>query len=424
MSDGGGAGVYGPAVPWSSRRPAHVWVAALVALASVLLAACGQEAAAPGSTVVQVDPGNRVPTKGPVDLGTAADEPRGRLDTVSGLLFTAPIYPGDFADPFSLRGPDANYAYATNTASANVPVLRSPDGLEVQYLGDALPQLPPWTAKGFVWAPSVLALSPDRYVLYYTTIDDTSKRQCISRATATTPAGPFADDSAAAMICQLDLGGSIDPSPFVDSDGTPHLLWKSDGDCCKLPTTIWSAPLSADGLSLAGPPVALIGADQPWEGDLVEGPSMVRAGGSYLLFYSANAWNTADYAIGYAECDSVQGPCRKPTTEPWMRSTGRARGPGGQEFFTGEGTGTSSAWMVYHGWLPGQVGPPEGQRRLYLDEIRVEDGRPVRMGSVQIEEDLVATLAPYLLAGAAAVTALVVVVRRRRRRPAPSAPQR
>lgn len=389
----------------------------------VVLAGCGKEVAGPPGTVVQVDPGNRVPTKGPVDLGAGADAPTRALDTVTGLLLTAPIYQGDFADPFSLRGPDANYAYATNTTSANVPVLRSTDGLAAQYLGDALPQLPAWTGKGFVWAPSVLALGDTSYVLYYTTIDNASKRQCISRATGTSPAGPFTDDSTAAMICQLDLGGSIDPSPFVDADGSLHLVWKSDGDCCKLPTTIWSAPLAADGRSLTGAPVAMVGADQPWEGDLVEGPSMVRAAGQYFLFYSANAWNTSDYAIGYAVCDTVQGPCHKPEQGPWMHSTGFARGPGGEEFFTGQNTGTDSVWMVYHGWLPGQVGTPGGERRLYLDEVRIEDGRPVRVGAQQIEEDLVRTLWPYAAAGAAVVlVGLALLVRRSRRRAVGSVP--
>ncbi len=385
-------------------------------LVVLLAVACSETTASPDATVVQVNPGNRVPTKGPVDLGSGADTRTRPLDTVTGLLFTAPIFQGDFADPFSLRGPDANYAYATNTDSANVPVLRSVDGLSAQYLGDAMPDLPAWTEKGLVWAPSILNLSDTSYVLYYTTKDTASGRQCVSRATSASPAGPFTDDSSSAFICQLDMGGSIDPSPFVEADGSAHLVWKNDGNCCKLPTTIWSAPLAADGLSLTGPPVALIGADQPWEGGLVEGPSMIEADGRYYLFYSANAWDTANYAIGYAVCDSVQGPCTKPEEGPWMTSVGRVRGPGGEEFFTGRDTGPTTAWMVYHGWLPDQVGPPSGERRLYLDEVRIEDGRPVRIGQEQIEEDLIRTASPYVLGLLVVVGAGAFVLVRRRRR--------
>lgn len=390
-----------------------------MALVVVAVGCAGEEGASSSTstTVGQVNPGDRVPTKGPVDLGEAGDAPTRPLDTVTGILFTAPIYDGDFADPFSLRGPDANYAYATNTTSANVPVLRSRDGLSAQYLGDVLPDLPAWTEKGMVWAPSVLSLSDTSYVLYYTTKDTASGRQCISRATASSPAGPFQDTSTSAFICQLDGGGSIDPSPFVDRDGSFHLVWKNDGNCCDLPTQIWSAPLADDGLSLTGDPVALIGADQAWEGDLVEGPSMIEADDTYFLFYSANAWDTANYAIGYATCEGVQGPCTKPDDGPWMRSTGFARGPGGEEFFTGEGTGDSAAWMVYHGWLPRQVGEPDGSRRLYLDEVRIIDGRPVRVGAETIERDLLERFVPLLVLATALVGGTTfVLVRRQRRR--------
>jgi beta-xylosidase len=385
-----------------TRPSVRPLVVALVA-ACVVLTACASTASSSSGTTVQVDPGARIPTKGPVDLGSAAEARSQPLSTVTGLLFDAPIYPGDFADPFSLRGPDANYAYATNTTSANVPVLRSTDGLTTQYLGDAMPDLPSWTSKGFVWAPSVLALGDTSYVLYYSSVDSASGKQCVSRATSSSPAGPFTDDSSAAFICQIDQGGSIDPSPFLASDGTAYLVWKNDGNCCKLPTKIWIAPLAADGLSLTGDPTALIEADQDWEGGNVEAPALVESGGTYYLFYSANNWDTSDYAIGYATCTALTGPCTKPEDEPWMPSVGHARGPGGQEFFTGEGTGPSTVWMVYHGWLPGQVGEPDGTRRLYLDEVRIEDGRPVRIGTEEIERALLEKALPFLLGGVVVV---------------------
>ena len=99
---------------------------------------------------------------------------------------------------------------------------------------------------------------------------------CISRATSANPAGPFVDDSSSAFVCPLAQGGAIDPSVFVAPDGTPWLLWKSDGDCCNMPTTIYSQQLSGDGLSVVGPAHRLIGATQSWEGNLVEGPSMIE----------------------------------------------------------------------------------------------------------------------------------------------------
>ena len=63
----------------------------------------------------------------------------------------------------------------------------------------------------------------------------------------------------------------------------------------------------------------------------VEGPSMIEHEGRYYLCYSANRWDTADYAVGYAICDSPTGPCGKPEEGPWLAGDGRTAGPGGQE---------------------------------------------------------------------------------------------
>ena len=72
--------------------------------------------------------------------------------------------------------------------------------------------------RGSTWAPSVLARDGG-YVAYYTVRDTTSGHQCISAAVASSPAGPFRDDSWGPLVCQREHGGSIDPSPFVDADG-------------------------------------------------------------------------------------------------------------------------------------------------------------------------------------------------------------
>ena len=250
------------------------------------------------------------------------------LSVLTSLLDDTPVFNGDFADPSALPTTDSIYVYSSSTVStpyaagAHIPVIELPaaSGFQGSYLGDALPVLPNWTVPGFQWRPSVWARPDGTYVLYYATpaVDPldcvynphtagcvpTSKRSssamCISRATSSSPSGPFVDDSTSAFICPTTQGGAIDPSVFVASDGTPWLLWKTDGDCCGLPTTIYSQQLSADGLSIVGPAHRLVGASQAWEGKLVEGPSMVESDGTYWLFYSANLWGTRDYGIGLA----------------------------------------------------------------------------------------------------------------------------
>ncbi len=351
-----------------------------------------------------VTPGHNA-TKGPVGVNPAKAQGI-NLTILSGLLEGQPIYNGDFADPFALYEDDTVYAYATNTTGgpntkpAHIPVIaitRS-TGFKGHYLGDALPILPKWTVPGYQWAPSVWARPNGTFVLYYSTpatqpLNCVSKvtnpgcvetthgpntAMCISRATSTSPSGPFVDDSSFPFVCPYAEGGAIDPSIYIRSDGTPWLLWKSDGDCCNQPTYIFSQQLSPDGLSTVGPPHLLIGATQAWEGGLVEAPSMIREGSIYWLFYSANLWGTPNYSIGIAACSSVTGPCTKPLDRAWHTSTNSANGQGfgGSEFFQ---TG-SLIWMVHHGLVPGEAGN-YAVRRLYVDLIVFPPGGLPEVGA-------------------------------------------
>lgn len=383
-------------------RPVLVAVVVTGLVAGVT--ACG-DGGAP-STAAGVVATQRPPTKGP-EGGPGTEEP---INTIAGLIAGQPLLAGDFADPFVLDTGEVSYIYATNTTDANVPVVRSNNYNEAFYLGDAMPTIPSWTSKAFIWAPAVWARPDGNYVLYYAGLDNASGKMCVSRALGSSPAGPFTDDSSAPFVCPLDQGGAIDPS-FVDDNGTPYLLYKNDGNCCGITTTLWSVPLSADGLSLNGTPTALLDDDQGWEGGNTEAPSMVADGSSYLLFYSANNWATEDYAIGYGVCDSITGPCRKPEGDAWMVSTPNAKGPGGQEFFEAD----NQVWMVYHGWLPGQIDTPGGQRRLFLDVITVNDDVPTRIGSARTFVEVVWWAVRALLVLVAVVLAVVLLFRRRRR---------
>ena len=213
----------------------------------------------------------------------------------------------------------------------------------------------------------------------------------------------------------MDKGGAIDPSVFVESDGSLHLVYKTDGNCCSMPTTIRSQKLSSDGLSLDGSPTELISDTQDWEAGVVEGPSMIREGSRRFLFYSANNWNSDDYAIGVATCQSVTGPCTNTIDRPWMDSTRWSKGPGGEEFF--ESASAAGIWMVHHGWLPGQAGTPDGERRLYLDRISLHPSAlPTRSGTEAAEEALLEDAAVLALLAGLVVGGVVVGVGALRRR--------
>jgi beta-xylosidase len=286
-----------------------------------------------------------------------------------------PAYGADFADPFVLRTGRGYCAYATQTGAVNVQVMASADLARWEHLGDALPQLPGWAAPGHTWSPSVLE-RPGRYVLYYTVRHAESDLQSISMATGDRPEGPFVDTSTGPLIFQREHGGSIDPSPFVDTDGTAYLLWKSDDNALNRPSSLWGCALTPDGLALAGSPVRLLGHDRGWEAPLVEAPSMVRVDGTYFLFYSANWWESSRYAIGYATSEAPLGPCHKATRRrAWAAATRNAAGPGGQEFFTDT---DGALWMAFHAWMGKTVGYTSGGgRALWLSRVDFVRGRPV-----------------------------------------------
>ncbi len=296
------------------------------------------------------------------------------------MTYTNPIYADDFPDPFVLRVGKTYYAYATNVRSNNVPTLRSTDLVSWERVGDALPILPKWARSGasLTWAPSVLPRG-DGYVLYFTARDNASDRQCIGRAVANAPEGKFKDDLTQPFICQTNLGGSIDPSPFVDDDGTPWLLWKNDGNCCGFAVGLWIQQLSDDGLSLIGKPHELLRYDRAWESPLIEGPALLKHAGKYFLFYSANWYESANYAVGYAVADAITGPFTKvTTTSPIFASRGRIAGPGGQEFFTDP---KGNLWMAYHAWDAKAVGYASlGARALHIDRVTFDGDTPVLNG--------------------------------------------
>jgi beta-xylosidase len=294
------------------------------------------------------------------------------------------FWSADFADPFVLHAGNGYYAFATGVGKTHLQVTRSNDLSTWTPVADALPRLPAWADPdpAFTWAPSVLPRPSDgRFVLYYTARDRASGYQCISRATAASPEGPYTDDSTRAFVCPVAapeaLCGAIDPSPFVDSNGQPYLLWKSDENspACHAPPRLWSQRLRADGLDVEGPPSALLAMDRPWEEPIVEGPSMVAHDGAYYLFYSASDYESAKYAIGYATCAGPAGPCTKKTVDtPLRRSDGPALGPGGQEFFD-DGAGN---WLVaYHAWTAPVANYRDGgARSLHLGRLTFEAGVP------------------------------------------------
>jgi beta-xylosidase len=290
--------------------------------------------------------------------------------------FTNPVFLENFPDPGVIRVDDTWYAYSTNNASANVPMMTSPDLVHWTPGGDALPQVGRWASRGNTWAPEVIA-ADGGYLLYYTARSTATDRQCVGVARAATPDGPFADHAAKPLVCQADAGGSIDASPYRDDAGALWLAWKNDGNAIGEPTYLYATRLRADGRSLSGRPARLVRNDADWEAHVVEAPQFVRHDGRLYLWYSANAFDSDAYAVGYAVCDRPLGPCHKAAENPILRSSPAAAGPGHSFLVTTPGGQT---WLLYHAWPQEAVGSVSPGRQLWLDRIDWQDGRPVVHG--------------------------------------------
>jgi beta-xylosidase len=304
-----------------------------------------------------------------------------------------PVLTQNFPDAFVLAHGSEFIAYSTNDG-ANVPVavsrnlrqwtvLTDPSDPKRKY--DALPRLGSWAKEGFTWAPEVLDLN-GKYLLYYTASDREKNMQCVGVAVATDPKGPFVDSNAGPIVCQTKLGGTIDASPFKDSDGNLYLYFKNDGNRVHARTAIFGQRLAPDGMSVTGDAIELLKDNEKWEDRVIEAPTMVRGTSGYTLFYSGGffGWNPEEgglspYAMGYATCSSPLGPCTPSKANPMLhsfneRDAGCISGPGHQSVFSAAGR----MFMSFHAWAATATcrKAPADARYLYIAPLFWKDGVP------------------------------------------------
>lgn len=324
-------------------------------------------------------------------LPTASAPPPGPLYTASRAVYSA-----DFPDPTIVATAGQYYAFSTNSiyGSLDWPLVPSAAATALNSWArgtpsDALARRPAWQVQTPLleknWAPAVHQFGTT-WVMYFAA-PAYSGDQCIGVATSAVVQGPYQPVDTGPIVCDYGAGGSIDPSVVVDGSNQPWLLWKTDGNCCQLPTPIKSQPLTADGLTVASgtSPHTILTQDQAWEDGsnggqqpwkrVIEGPAMVAQRGVYWLFYSANWWDSSSYAIGYARCTSPAGPCVKPHSGPLVGTGSFGAGPGGPDTFVDAG---SQLWLVYHAWDPAAVGTAaNGRRTMRLNRLDVSGAAPI-----------------------------------------------
>lgn len=262
---------------------------------------------------------------------------------------------GDLADPAVLVDGQTYFVFSTSAAFLNVPVVALPaaevvgwsdgtagwsvadgsplrDGTGWISRTDAMPTPPAWATDSGIWAPTVERFGR-RWVMFFAAKrpdpPDPANAECVGRATANRPEGPYVPEPAPVTCGLGGVHGALDPSVFRDRDGRAYLHVAFGGTS----TPLWTIPLDDEALP-AGAATPLLRMQQPWERWFLENPSMVFDGRHYVLAYSAGDWRSPSYATGIARCERPTGPCRSDPSGPWLSSAGGVTGPGGLTFFT------------------------------------------------------------------------------------------
>ena len=239
------------------------------------------------------------------------------------------------ADPDVLKVDGRYYLYATTHTK----------GFET-YISDDLVH---WTNGGIVfhdprggdWAPGMLHSHKDnKFYLYYTDNIPGMERGGLNKqigvAMADSPRGPFVDKAVLASV-------AIDAQPFEDEDGKLYLYYVDLVGGFKIKVQ----PMS-DPLTMKGKAKVLIHPTEAWEksnGEVTEGPYVIKHNGLYYLMFSGTGADSPNYGLGYATSKSPMGPFKKYAGNPFVHRTDKIFGPGHHCVVEGS---DKKLWLVYH----------------------------------------------------------------------------
>jgi arabinan endo-1,5-alpha-L-arabinosidase len=271
-----------------------------------------------------------------------------------------------------------------------------------RWIRPALGRLPRWAKDGDVWAAD-LARVGDQWVLYYAAaVRGLGKgRRCIGAATAPTAYDVFRPVDARPLVCHrrantplahdtvpntpgLPRKGVIDPSYFVDDDGTPYLLYKTDG----IPSSIRLLPLGPRGL---GPPAGATSSELVRADWVMENPVVLQRGGFYHLFTSEDIWSKCSYrTVWRRSTDLASWPTRPRRVLLSRATTDGLCGPGGADVLVVDGR----PLMYFHGWVRNITRTPPGP--AFIAGGRGPDAHRVLYGAVLRFAEDVPGIARYL----------------------------
>lgn len=207
-----------------------------------------------------------------------------------------PVLPGWHADPELHLFAGRYWIYPTHSAPYEeqtfFPAFSSPDLVHWTDEGRVLDFADvPWSTNRAAWAPTV-SEHEGVYRMYFSAGDGAG----LGVARSDSPGGPFVDALGKPLVVEYHHGAQpIDAHAFEDDDGRGYLYWGG-----------WKhavvAELGPDRESIVGP-IREITPE-----NYVEGPFMVKRGGTYTFMWSEGGWGDATYNIAYGRADNPFGP--------------------------------------------------------------------------------------------------------------------
>lgn len=296
-----------------------------------------------------------------------------------------------FKDPKSGRF----YAYGTadywhtDRRDHLVPIVRSDDFVNWNYVQDALTQKPTWKLESSagIWAPDINFVN-GKYYLYYSFSTWGDPDPGIGLAIADNPEGPFTDQGKLFKSSEINVRNSIDPI-FFEENGKKYLFWGSynNGNTAQTRWGTFVVELSDDGKSIPDLKNIVKIAASDFEG------VVIHKRGDYYYFFGSRggccAGVNSTYHMLAARSLSLKGPYYDKSGRNIAGVNGAGTlmlnknssfvGPGHAARIITDKNGDD--WILYHA-MPNDAALAQiggvNQRALMLDKVNwSSDGWPI-----------------------------------------------
>lgn len=293
-----------------------------------------------------------------------------------------PILKGLYADPDIAQFGDRYYIYPTTDgfsgwSGTQFHVFSSKDLKDWKDEGvilDVATEDVTWSI-GSAWAPAIAEKGGNYY--YYFCAKNKEGSSCIGAAVSKSPVGPFAAMPEPLLTMEImeqekvKMGQTIDPSVFIDEDGTPYLLF-GNGE----PAIV---QLNEDMLSIQpGTVKQLVGAY-----DFREAIIVIKRGDKYHFTWSCDDTGSENYHVNYGISGNIYGPIEFQYTILQKNQGKDILGTGHHSIL--KVNGSEEYFIVYHRFGTPLAKYPEGKgfyREVCLDRVEFNaDGlmEPIRV---------------------------------------------